>query len=199
MVSVIDPTANRHENNVIGPGIGPTAIPPPLATLPPAPASLPALPQSVNPGMYSMATVSSGLQPASMYNTQLPVMLLPLHHHCSTLWLSACIQWYCATHNAPNSGRPNPHPSILPPSTLNPIPSTADQDRKYLASDGMMLVANLWGSSTAEDSSEGFTLLWSEGQQAWLAIYCMSITVCVSLFHLIFLPIFNQSIVLQHI
>ena len=97
------------------------------------------------------------------------------------------------------SGRPNPHPSILPPSTPNPVPSTADQDRKYLASDGTMLVANIWGSSTAEDSSEGFTLLWSEGQQAWLAIYCMAITVCASFFRLIFLPIFNQSIVLQHI
>ena len=97
------------------------------------------------------------------------------------------------------SGRPNPHPSILPPSTPNPVPSTADQDRKYLASDGTMLVANIWGSSTAEDSSEGFTLLWSEEQQTWLAIYCMAITICASLFCLIFLLIFNQSIVLQHI
>ena len=84
------------------------------------------------------------------------------------------------------SGRPNPHPSILPPSTPNPVPSTADQDRKYLASDGTMLVANIWGSSTAEDSSDGFTLLWSEEQQAWLAIYCMAITVCASFFLLVF-------------
>ena len=83
------------------------------------------------------------------------------------------------------SGRPNPHPSILPPSTPNPVPSTADQDRKYLASEGTMLVANIWGSSTAEGSSEGFTLLWSEEQQAWLAIYCMVITVCASFFFLI--------------
>ena len=92
------------------------------------------------------------------------------------------------------SGRPNPHPSILPPSTPNPVPSTADQDRKYLASDGTMLVANIWGSSTAEDSSEGFTLLWSEEQQAWLAIYCMAITVCASFFILVFRS-FDQSIV----
>ena len=88
------------------------------------------------------------------------------------------------------SGRPNPHPSILPPSTPNPVPSTADQDRKYLASDGTMLVANIWGSSTAEDSSEGFTLLWSEEQQAWLAIYCMAITVCAS-----FLLLVLQSLI----
>ena len=84
------------------------------------------------------------------------------------------------------SGRPTPHPSILPPSTPNPVPSTADQDRKYLASEGTMLVANIWGTSTAEDSSEGFTLLWSEEQQAWLAIYCMAITVCASSFFLVF-------------
>ena len=80
MVSVIDLTANRQEVNAIGPGIGPAAIPPPLATLPPAPASLPAPPQSVNSGAYSAATVSSGPQPASMYNTQSPVMLPPLHY-----------------------------------------------------------------------------------------------------------------------
>ena len=71
---------NRQETNVIGPGIGPAAIPPPLATLPPAPASLPAPPQSANPSAYSAATVSSGPQPASMYNTQSPVMLPPLHY-----------------------------------------------------------------------------------------------------------------------
>jgi len=69
-----------QETNVIGPGIGTAAIPPPLATLPPAPSSLPALPQSANPGAYSAATVSSGPQPASMYNTQSPVMLPPLHY-----------------------------------------------------------------------------------------------------------------------
>jgi hypothetical protein len=31
---------------------------------------------------------------------------------------------------ARTSGRINPHPSILPPSTPNPVPATADQDRK---------------------------------------------------------------------
>ena len=96
------------------------------------------------------------------------------------------------------SSRHNPHPSILPPSTPNPVPSTADQDRKYLASDGTILVANIWGSSTAEHSSEGFTLLWSEEQKSWLAIYSMAITVCASFFPPV-IPIFNQSIVHQHI
>ena len=94
------------------------------------------------------------------------------------------------------SGRTNPHPSILPPSTPNPVPLTADQDRKYMASEGTLLVANIWGSSTAEDSSEGFALLWSEEQQAWLAIYCMAITVCALSF-LIFrslMKVFCRSI-----
>ena len=77
---IINPNANRQETNAIGPGIGPAAIPPPLATLPPAPASLPAPPQSANSGAYSAATVSSGPQPASMYSTQAPVMLPPLHY-----------------------------------------------------------------------------------------------------------------------
>ena len=84
------------------------------------------------------------------------------------------------------SGRSNPHPSILPPSTPNPVPSTADQDRKYMASEGTMLVANIWGSNTAEDSTEAFSLLWSEEQQAWLAIYCMTITICASSGFLVF-------------
>ena len=53
-MSVIDPTANRQETNVIGPGIGPAATPPPpLASLPPGLASLPAPPQTANPGTYS--------------------------------------------------------------------------------------------------------------------------------------------------
>ncbi|KAF8162988.1 pre-mRNA splicing factor [Crassisporium funariophilum] len=69
-----------QEANAIGPGIGPAAAPPPMATLPPAPASLPAPPQSANSGAYSAATVSSGPQPASMYNAQPPVMLPPLHY-----------------------------------------------------------------------------------------------------------------------
>ncbi|KAK2460545.1 hypothetical protein APHAL10511_007015 [Amanita phalloides] len=68
--------------NAIGPGIGPAAAPPPLATLPPAPASLPPPPQpTIISGAYSAATVSSGPQPASAYPTQPPpVMLPPLHY-----------------------------------------------------------------------------------------------------------------------
>ncbi|KAG5645012.1 hypothetical protein DXG03_007289 [Asterophora parasitica] len=68
-----------QDANAIGPGIGPAAVPPPLATLPPAPASLPAPPQSA--GAYQAATISSGPQPASAYSNQPPpVMLPPLHY-----------------------------------------------------------------------------------------------------------------------
>ncbi|TFK42905.1 Pre-mRNA splicing factor PRP21 like protein-domain-containing protein [Crucibulum laeve] len=65
-----------QEANAIGPGIGPAAIPPPLASLPPPPSSLPAPP--TGSGAYSAATVSSGPQPASAYTP--PVMLPPLHY-----------------------------------------------------------------------------------------------------------------------
>ena len=77
------------------------------------------------------------------------------------------------------TGRLNPHPSILPPSTPNPMPSTADQDRKYTTAEGTILVANIWGSSTADDSPEDFALLWSEKDKSWVAIYRMAITVCM--------------------
>ncbi|THU99385.1 hypothetical protein K435DRAFT_853425 [Dendrothele bispora CBS 962.96] len=67
-----------QEGNAIGPGIGPAAVPPPLTSLPPPPASLPAPPQaSANPA-FATATVSSGPQPASVYQPP-PVMLPPLH------------------------------------------------------------------------------------------------------------------------
>lgn len=68
-----------QEANAIGPGIGPAAVPPPLTSLPPAPASLPAPPQGSSSASYSAATVSSGPQPASMYQPP-PVMLPPLHY-----------------------------------------------------------------------------------------------------------------------
>ncbi|KAF8177678.1 TRAPP trafficking subunit Trs65-domain-containing protein [Pholiota molesta] len=73
--------------------------------------------------------------------------------------------------------RLNPHPSILPPSTPHPMPATGDQDRKYSTAEGTLLVANIWGSNTADNSPEGFCLLWSDEQQKWVAVYKMDITV----------------------
>ncbi|KAF5325505.1 hypothetical protein D9619_009948 [Psilocybe cf. subviscida] len=73
--------------------------------------------------------------------------------------------------------RLNPHPSIIPPSTPHPVPSTGDQDRKYNTAEGTVLVANIWGSNTAPDSPEAFALLWSKQEEVWIAVYRMSITV----------------------
>ncbi|KIK59653.1 hypothetical protein GYMLUDRAFT_201006 [Collybiopsis luxurians FD-317 M1] len=67
-----------QQANVIGPGIGPAAVPAPLTSLPPPHASLPPPPQASSNPAYSTATVSSGPQPASAYQTP-PVMLPPLH------------------------------------------------------------------------------------------------------------------------
>ncbi|KAJ8078554.1 SF3a splicing factor complex subunit [Marasmius tenuissimus] len=67
-----------QDANAIGPGIGPAAAPPALTSLPPPHASLPPPPQAAGNPAYSMATVSSGPQPASAYQPA-PVMLPPLH------------------------------------------------------------------------------------------------------------------------
>ncbi|KAH9001730.1 Pre-mRNA splicing factor PRP21 like protein-domain-containing protein [Lactarius akahatsu] len=71
-----------QEANAIGPGIGPAAAPPPLASVPPA---LPIPPKPVDvvskDPSFTAATISSGPQPASMYPTPAPpVMLPPLHY-----------------------------------------------------------------------------------------------------------------------
>ncbi|KAJ3517079.1 hypothetical protein NLJ89_g739 [Agrocybe chaxingu] len=75
------------------------------------------------------------------------------------------------------SGRLNPHPSILPPSTPNPVPATGDLDRKYTTSEGTVLVAQIWGGNTSDDSAEEFALLWSRDERSWIAVYRMVITV----------------------
>ncbi|KAH9171495.1 Pre-mRNA splicing factor PRP21 like protein-domain-containing protein [Lactarius sanguifluus] len=71
-----------QEANAIGPGIGPAAAPPPLASVQPA---LPIPPKPVDvvskDPSFTAATISSGPQPASMYPTPAPpVMLPPLHY-----------------------------------------------------------------------------------------------------------------------
>lgn len=71
---------SSQEAGAIGPGIGPASAPPmPLANLA-APPSLPQVPSQAT-GAYSAATVSSGPQPASVYQPQpAPIMLPPLHY-----------------------------------------------------------------------------------------------------------------------
>jgi hypothetical protein len=67
------------------------------------------------------------------------------------------------------------------------MPSTGEQDRKYVSSEGTLLVANIWGANTAEDSPETFSLLWSEEEEVWVAVYRLSLTVCRDL--LLFVPL----------
>ncbi|KAG6877931.1 hypothetical protein C0993_001977 [Termitomyces sp. T159_Od127] len=69
------------------------------------------------------------------------------------------------------------HPSIYPPATPNPTPSSADHDRRYVTSEGTLLLASIWGQNTSEDSKEDFALLWSETGQAWVAVYRLSFIV----------------------
>ncbi|KAH6891793.1 hypothetical protein BKA70DRAFT_1085022, partial [Coprinopsis sp. MPI-PUGE-AT-0042] len=72
------------------------------------------------------------------------------------------------------SGR---HPPIFPPATPNPTPSTQEQDRQYAGAEGPFLAAIIWGNSTADDSKEAFTLLWSSKEKVWIAVYRMVLTI----------------------
>lgn len=78
-----------------------------------------------------------------------------------------------------HASRLNPHhPSILPPSTPNPTPAAADHDRRYVTSEGTLLLASIWGQNMSEDSRESFALLWSDEEQVWVATYQLAFTVC---------------------
>jgi hypothetical protein len=79
------------------------------------------------------------------------------------------------------AGRTRPassHPSLFPPHTPNPIPSSADRDRKYAQSEGTLLLGSIWGHRPADLSKEKFSLLYSEARNSWLAVYELSLTVC---------------------
>ncbi len=69
------------------------------------------------------------------------------------------------------------HPPIFPPSTPNPTPAVAETDRRYLNSEKTVLLTSIWGQSTADDSLDAFSLLWSEAEKAWMAVYHLSFTV----------------------
>lgn len=70
------------------------------------------------------------------------------------------------------------HPSLFPPHTPNPTPSSTERDRKYAQSEGTLLLASIWGHRPASLSKEKFSLLYSEAKKAWLAVYELSLTVC---------------------
>ncbi|KAG2135462.1 TRAPP trafficking subunit Trs65-domain-containing protein [Suillus clintonianus] len=69
------------------------------------------------------------------------------------------------------------HPSLFPPHTPNPTPSSTERDRKYAQSEGTLLLASIWGHKPANLSKEKFSLLYSEAKKAWLAVYELSLTV----------------------
>lgn len=69
------------------------------------------------------------------------------------------------------------HPSIFPPNTPNPTPSSAEHDRRYVTSEGTLLLASIWGQNTAEDSKEAFSLFWSDEENVWVAVYRLALTV----------------------
>ncbi|KIY50984.1 hypothetical protein FISHEDRAFT_64538 [Fistulina hepatica ATCC 64428] len=75
--------------------------------------------------------------------------------------------------SAPRKSSPH-HPSIFPPTTPNPLPSSTDQDRRYVQSEGTLLLAWIWGQVVTED--EAFYLSWSEHEQVWIAVYQLHIT-----------------------
>ncbi|KAF7301902.1 hypothetical protein MIND_00756200 [Mycena indigotica] len=74
-------------------------------------------------------------------------------------------------------GKKSSHPSIFPPNTPNPTPASADTDKRYLKSEGTLLQASIWGQSTAEDSKEAFSLVWSAADEMWVAVYRLGLTV----------------------
>ncbi|KAI0074410.1 hypothetical protein K474DRAFT_1647966 [Panus rudis PR-1116 ss-1] len=81
--------------------------------------------------------------------------------------------------NKPNALLPV-HPSIFPPSTPNPVPSTTDSDRQYVQAQGTPLRVGNWGegSSDSQDpDKESFALLWSTKDRTWVAVYKMTIQV----------------------
>ncbi|KAJ3865463.1 TRAPP trafficking subunit Trs65-domain-containing protein [Lentinula novae-zelandiae] len=75
---------------------------------------------------------------------------------------------------SPNSGfgSASHHPSILPPSTPNPMPASAAVDQRYLQAEGVVLTSRIWGQdASGSGTGEGFYLLWSKRDRAWIAVY----------------------------
>ncbi|KAJ3999678.1 TRAPP trafficking subunit Trs65-domain-containing protein [Lentinula boryana] len=72
---------------------------------------------------------------------------------------------------SPNPGSASHHPSILPPSTPNPTPASAAVDQRYLQAEGVVLTSRTWGQDVNGEGGEGFYLLWSKRDRAWVAVY----------------------------
>lgn len=96
-----------------------------------------------------------------------------------------------------NPGGGGGNPSIFPPATPNPTPATGEGDRKYVQAEGTLLLAGIWGQDVpgqgqGGEGGEKFGLLWSEVDQAWVAVYRLALTVCECSHRYIYL-LFNLS------
>lgn len=76
---------------------------------------------------------------------------------------------------------PQPHPSIFPPHTPHPIPSTTDSDRQYIQSQGTPLRSSTWGDGSAPPNTEAFALIWSKRGGCWIAVFKMVVQVGMSM------------------
>ncbi|TFY61753.1 hypothetical protein EVG20_g6945, partial [Dentipellis fragilis] len=87
-----------------------------------------------------------------------------------------------------SSLKPRGHvpPSIFPPSTPNPTPATAEQDRRYVKAEGTNLASGIWGEAKdakgqgrddRQENRETFALLWDAENKKWVAVYRMCVNV----------------------
>jgi hypothetical protein len=90
-----------------------------------------------------------------------------------------------------DSGGLHVPPSIFPPNTPHPTPVTTEQDRRYVRSEGVMLVSRMWGEeldptkTSQVNDRDAFALLWDETASVWVAVYRMCVNVgalCVESF-----------------
>ncbi|KAF8268203.1 TRAPP trafficking subunit Trs65-domain-containing protein [Lactarius quietus] len=74
-------------------------------------------------------------------------------------------------------------PNIFPLNTPNPTPTTTEQDRRYVRTEGVPLISGTWGevSDPAKarlfEDRDAFALLWDETAGVWVAVYRMCINV----------------------
>ncbi|TCD67303.1 hypothetical protein EIP91_000273 [Steccherinum ochraceum] len=82
------------------------------------------------------------------------------------------------TQNKAMSLAPPSHPSIFPPHTPNPVPSSAVSDRQYAQVQGTPLRTGVWGDGMDGDgANEKFVILWSAEESCWIVVFKMTVQV----------------------
>jgi hypothetical protein len=66
-------------------------------------------------------------------------------------------------------------PNIVPPATPNPMPATADSDRRYMRAEGMQLTSGVWGEVDKDEPS--FVLVWDPHSEVWTAVFRLNIAI----------------------